>query len=177
MSDNSAIGASPAPHDPDTSGPERQTLVDFLEYYRTVLLRKAVGLTPAQLSARLGPSTLTIGGLLKHMGYVEHGWFRECWLGEGLIEPWSAVDWAARPDWELETAADDAPAELARLYTESVERSRAAIADSHDLDATVQYRDQAWSLRWILVHMIEEYARHCGHADLLRESIDGRTGD
>jgi uncharacterized damage-inducible protein DinB len=177
MSDNSAIAAVSAPHDPDTAGPERRMLVEFLEYYRAVLLRKAAGLTQAQLSARLGPSTLTIGGLLKHMAYVEHGWFRECWLGEGLIEPWSAVDWAARPDWEFETAADDAPAELARLYTESVERSRAAIADSHDLDATVQYRDQAWSLRWILVHMIEEYARHCGHADLLRESIDGQTGD
>jgi uncharacterized damage-inducible protein DinB len=177
MSENSAIAAVAAPHDPDLVASERQTLVEFLEYYRTVLLRKAAGLDRAQLAVSVGASSLTIGGLIKHMAFVEHGWFRECWLGEGLIAPWSAVDWSATPDWELESAAHDSPDELARLYLDSIERSRAAIADAHDLSATVRYRDREWSLRWILVHMIEEYARHCGHADLIREAVDGQTGD
>jgi uncharacterized damage-inducible protein DinB len=177
MSENSAFPLTPPPHDPDGTASERQTLIEFLDYYRAVLLRKAAGLDRAQLATRLGASSLTIGGLVKHMAFVEHGWFRECWLGEGLIEPWSAVDWEATPDWDHESAADDSPADLADLLLASIERSRAAIADEPDLAATVRYREQSWSLRWILVHMIEEYARHCGHADLLRETIDGRTGD
>ena len=177
MSENSAFPSAPPPHDPDVTASERQTLIEFLDYYRAVLLRKAAGLDRAQLATRLGASSLTIGGLLKHMAFVEHGWFRECWLGEGLIEPWSGVDWQATPDWDLDSAAGDSPTELHRLYLASIERSRAAIADAHDPDATVRYREQPWSLRWILVHMIEEYARHCGHADLIRETIDGQTGD
>ena len=177
MSENSAFPSAPVPHDPDCTASERQTLIEFLEYYRAVLLRKAAGLDQAQLATRLGASSLTIGGVVKHMAFVEHGWFRECWLGEGLIEPWSDVDWQATPDWDHDSAADDSPAALHRLYLASIERSRAAIADAHDLAVTVQYREQPWSLRWILVHMIEEYARHCGHADLIRETIDGQTGD
>jgi uncharacterized damage-inducible protein DinB len=177
MSENSAISAVSPPHDPDLTGSERQTLIEFLDYYRAVLLRKAAGLDRAQLATGVGASSLTIGGLLKHMAFVEHGWFRECWLGEGLVEPWSGVDWDATPDWDHESAGDDTPIELARLYLDAIERSRAAIGDAHDLAATVHYRDRHWSLRWILVHMIEEYARHCGHADLIRETIDGQTGD
>jgi uncharacterized damage-inducible protein DinB len=177
MSELSAFPSTLVPHDPDATTSDRQTLIEFLEYYRSVLLRKAAGLDQVQLATRIGASSLTIGGLVKHMAFVEHGWFRECWLGEGLIEPWSGVDWDATPDWDHDSAADDSPTELHRLLLASIESSRAAIADAHDLDATVLYRDRPWSLRWVLVHMIEEYARHCGHADLIRETIDGQTGD
>ncbi len=82
-----------------------------------------------------------------------------------------------RPDWDFESAADDEPEQLLALFDAAVERSRLAIESSVDLDATVESRDRTISLRWILVHMIEEYARHCGHADLIRESIDGSTDD
>lgn len=175
--DNSAIAEPAPPHDPAFVAGERQTLVEFLDYYRAVLLRKAAGLSQAELDVRLGPGSLTIGGLVKHMALVEDGWFHEGWSGRPQVEPWASVDWGAQPDWELESAGDDAPQTLATIYADAIERSRAAIADSHDLGASVDIRGRVFSLRWILVHMIEEYARHCGHADLIRESIDGRTGD
>ena len=166
-----------APTDPDERGPERLMLVQFLDFYRTVLVRKSAGLSCDQLAMRVGASSLTLGGLIKHMAYVEDHWFHSGWAGSALVAPWSEVDWAATPDWELESAADDAPEDLATLFGDAVRRSRAAIAGSFDLDATAAIRGTEFSLRWILIHMIEEYARHCGHADLLREAIDGATGD
>lgn len=177
MSDGDVIESPPPPADPAFAADERTMLLEFLEYYRAVLLRKCAGLTRPQLATRVGASSLTLAGLVKHMALVEHGWFRECWLGEPSIEPWAGVDWSAHPDWELDTAIDDEPQALADLYLAAIERSRAAIADSHDLGDTVESRGRTISLRWILVHMIEEYARHCGHADLLRETVDGATGD
>jgi uncharacterized damage-inducible protein DinB len=171
------IPAPPAPPDPQLEGSERRMLVEFLDYHRAVLLRKAAGLTSGQLAARVGASTLTLGGLLKHMAYVEDHWFHSGWAANPPVAPWATVDWNATPDWELDSASSDAPEELEALFTAAVERSRASIADSFDLDATTSIRGRAFSLRWILIHMVEEYARHCGHADLLREAIDGATGD
>jgi hypothetical protein len=156
---------------------ERSTLLAFLDYFRTVLARKAVGLTAEQLATTLPPSTLTLGGLLKHMAFVETYWFATVWAAEPDGEPWSSVDWTATPDWEFESAAGDQPRELIALFESAVARSRRTIAECVELDATVQSRDRQISLRWILVHMIEEYARHCGHADLIRESLDGSTDD
>lgn len=175
--DNSAIAEPAPPHDPAFVAGERQTLVEFLDYYRAVLLRKAAGLSQAELAVRLGPGSLTIGGLVKHMALVEDGWFHEGWSGRPQVEPWASVDWDADRDWDFHSADDDLPTALAQLFEAAVGRSRAAIADSNDLGASVDIRGRVFSLRWILVHMIEEYARHCGHADLIRESIDGRTGD
>lgn len=166
-----------APTDPDQRGPERLMLVQFLDFYRTVLVRKSAGLRRDQLAMRVGASSLTFGGLIKHMAYVEDHWFHSGWAGNALVDPWSEVDWRATPDWELESAADDAPDELAALFDDTVGRSRAAIADSFDLDATAPIRGREISLRWVLIHMVEEYARHCGHADMLREAIDGAIGD
>ncbi len=152
-------------------------MLEFLDYYRAVLLRKCAGLTRAQLATRVGASSLTLAGLLKHMALVEQHWFHECWRGAAETEPWAGVDWEAQPDWDFETATDDTPQYLADLYLEALARSRAAIDGCDDLAATVDRRGQPVSLRWILVHMIEEYARHCGHADLLREAVDGVTAD
>jgi hypothetical protein len=167
----------PAPEDPPFAVDERQTLVSFLDYHRAVLLRKAAGLTRPQLAIALPPSDMTIGGLLKHMALVEENWFVCNWQGSEHNEPWRSVDWDADPDWDFHSAGDDEPEQLLELYTTSIEGARAAIVDSHDLSATAESRGRVISLRWMLVHMIEEYARHCGHADLIRQHIDGRTGD
>lgn len=153
-------------------------LVSFIDYFRTVLTRKCAGLTAHQLQITVAASDLTLGRLLRHMAFVEDYWFRFVLLGEDLPDPWIAADWDAQPDWEMDTASDYSPAELGRQFDDAVGRSRAAIADA-DLDrvAARDGRQGPTSLRWILIHMIEEYARHCGHADVIREAIDGAVGD
>lgn len=173
------IGPIPLADEPTTTGDERTTLLAMLDYFRSVVLRKAAGLTPKQLSTTLAPSTLTLGGLLKHMAYVEDHWFNTTWLGSPPCEPWASVDWTATPDWEFDTAPGDTPEQLHALFESAVARSRAAIEGVADLDQLALGRNRrgAINLRWILVHMVEEYARHCGHADLIRESIDGSTDD
>jgi uncharacterized damage-inducible protein DinB len=166
--------------EPDRSGDDLTLLTQFLDYQRAVMVRKAEGLTAEQLAMRLGPSEMTLGGLLKHMALVEDSWFERRLLGRDEPEPWASVDWDADPDWEFHTAADDEPAELLRLYRVACERSRAAVEEVRDLDVMSKVpnrRGERYSLRWILIHMIEETARHAGHADLLRESIDGAVGD
>jgi hypothetical protein len=165
------------PSDPSYAVDERQTLIEFLDYYRAVLIRKAVGLTKHQLATSVPPSELTLGGLVKHMALVEVSWFVQNWGGRPAGEPWDSVDWDADRDWDFHSAADDEPEQLLALYQASIDASRLAIADSFDLSATAESRGRVISLRWILVHMIEEYARHCGHADLIREAVDGATGD
>jgi hypothetical protein len=169
----------PEPAWPATDAPERALLEGFLDGYRTVLHRKAAGLDRAQLSTPLAPSDMTLGGLLKHMAFVEDNWFTQVLLGEAPPEPWASVDWDADHDWDWHTAADDPPDVLFDLHQTAVARSRDAACrfDSLDALAARASRDGTPSLRWIYVHMIEEYARHCGHADLIREAIDGATGD
>jgi uncharacterized damage-inducible protein DinB len=165
-------------HVPDAD--ELTVLTRYLDFYRAVMVRKAQGLSQAQLATRLGPSTLTLGGLIKHLALVEDFWFHERLLGHPPNEPWASVDWDADPDWDFHSAVDDDPAELIRMYEQACDHSRAAVASVGDLDATTKLanrRGQTFSLRWVLIHMIEETCRHAGHADLLRESIDGVTGD
>jgi hypothetical protein len=174
---DAVIRPVPLPSEPAFAVDERATLVGFLDYYRVVLLRKAAGLTRAQLAVTLPPSDMTLGGLIKHMALVENNWFVRNWQRADPGEPWSSVDWDSDPDWDFHSAADDEPEQLLALYTSSIERSREAIDGCNDLAATEESRGRVISLRWMLVHMIEEYARHCGHADLLRQSIDGAVGD
>jgi uncharacterized damage-inducible protein DinB len=166
--------------DPDPTGDELTLLCQFLDYHRATLVWKAGGLDRQQLATRLGPSTLSLAGLLKHMALVEDSWFERVLLGREEREPWASVDWDADPDWEFRTAADDEPDDLLALYADACERSRAAVAEVGDLDslaATPSSRRGPINLRWIMLHMIEETARHNGHADLLRENIDGVTGE
>jgi Protein of unknown function (DUF664) len=171
------IGQIPLPSDPPFAVDERETLVTFLDYYRAILLRKAAGLTREQLAFALPPSDMTLGGLVKHMALVENNWFVRNWRGLEPGEPWASVDWNADPDWDFHSAADDEPEQLSALYLAAIERSRREIEGCEDLSATAESRGRVISLRWMLVHMIEEYARHCGHADLLRQAIDGAIGD
>jgi hypothetical protein len=132
----------------------------------------------------LPPSDMTLGGMMKHLAIVDQSWFEDDFMGRGLMPPFDTVDWDADRDWEWHTARDDTPEELFTLFDEAVRRADAVIDDAMSgpgLDAGSVRKDRRedipFSLRWILVHMIEEYARHNGHADLIRESIDGETGE
>ena len=117
------------------------------------------------------------------MAYVEDYWFSRRLHGRDPHPPWDTVDWEADRDWDWNSAAENAPEELFSLWLDAVERSRTLVAEALaegglDLLAQSAWSDgRAPSLRWVLVHMIEEYARHNGHADLLRESVDGLTGE
>jgi uncharacterized damage-inducible protein DinB len=176
--DNVGIPTPEPPADPPRAGDEDDMLMSFIDYFRAVLTRKCAGLTSDQLQVTVADSSLTLGRLLRHMAFVEDYWFRFVLLGEELPEPWSAADWDAQPDWEMDTATGFSPVELGRQFDDAVARSRAATAGL-DLDhpAAREGRHGPTSLRWILIHMVEEYARHCGHADLIREAIDGAVGD
>ena len=171
--------------EPPLRGTEAETVLAYLDYQRNTLRWKTEGLTQAQLATRLEPSTLALGGLLKHMALVEDNWFSVVLLGNEDAEPWRGLDWDADPDWEFRTAVDDSPEELRRLLDEAIAASDANIRQVLDADGldglsvreSRRQEGQRFSLRWILLHMIEEYARHNGHADLIRESIDGATGE
>lgn len=168
--------------DPPLAADEITTLRTFLDFHRRTLLLKTDGLDAGQLARTHAPSTMTLGGLLKHLALVEDSWFGEVLAGREPSEPWASVDWDADRDWEWHTAAQDDPDALRTLLRDTIARSDAIVdALGGDLDhpAARPHRrtGEPISLRWILVHMIEEYARHNGHADLLREAIDGVTGE
>jgi uncharacterized damage-inducible protein DinB len=153
---------------------ERSTLLAFLEWQRETLARKCAGLAPDQLRIRSAePSTLSLLGLVRHMADVERGWFRRTLAGEEVPERYSSDDDRDGDFDNVDTAdVDEAFAgwhEECGLADEIISRRA--------LDATgKQQSGREVSLRWILNHMIEEYSRHNGHADLLRERIDGATG-
>ena len=172
------------PWPPLDSG-EIATLLGFLDYQRATLEWKCRGLTDEQLRVALPPSPMTLGGLLKHLACVEDSWFTEVVGGEPAPEPWASADFAADHDWTWHSAALDSGADLRALWFERVNRSRDIVKAQlgQGEDAALSKTHSAGggqgrvSLRWVLVHMIEEYARHNGHADLIRESIDGQTGE
>ena len=167
--------------DPDLAADERTTLVQFLDYQRDTLLWKCEGLTDEELRRTTAASDLTLAGLLKHLALVEDHWFRVILLGDDKARWWRDVDFKADPDWDFTSALGDSGAHLIALYSDACETSRKAVESVESLDglSALKYRrtGKALSLRWILVHMIEETARHNGHADLLREAIDGSTGE
>jgi uncharacterized damage-inducible protein DinB len=169
--------------EPPLVADETDTLLGFLDYQRATLAWKCAGLDAAGLRTTTAASTMTLGGLLKHLAYVEDSWFCRSLHAMDRRPPWDAVDWTADPDWDWHSAADDTPEQLHALWQESVERSRVLTAQALaegglDVLARRSWPDgRAPSLRWIVCHMIEEYARHNGHADLLREAIDGQAGE
>jgi uncharacterized damage-inducible protein DinB len=169
--------------EPPLSGDEVDTLLGFLDYQRATLDWKTRGLDAEGLDTKVAASTMTLGGILKHLALVEDAWFSRSLHGNDRSEPWNAVDWEATPDWDWESAADDSPEDLVALWRGSIEQSRRLVADALAGGGLDQLARRTWpdgsapSLRWILVHMIEEYARHNGHADLIREAIDGETGE
>lgn len=165
---------------PERDVDERTMLEGYLDAYRSLALRKCAGLDQQELARPLAPTTMTLGGVLKHLAVVEDDWFHSDVAGHDLPEPWASVPEDQIAGWEWTSAEHDSPEQLRDLFHAACDRSRAACAAVGSLDQMSVKTDRhgrPWSLRWIYVHMIEEYARHVGHMDLLRESIDGATGD
>jgi hypothetical protein len=165
------------------AGTEAEQLTGALDRLRATFRYKADGLDAAGLSQRVGASALTLGALLKHLALVEENQFSAKLTGAPLGDPWATVDWDAIPDWEFTSAADDAPQTLYALWDDAVERSRARLAAaiaSGGLDQPAAVHDddgQHATLRRLVCDMLEEYGRHTGHADLIREAVDGRVGE
>jgi uncharacterized damage-inducible protein DinB len=165
--------------DPDQNAGEKISLEQFLDFQRATVLMKTEGLSKEQLNQSIPTSELTLAGLLKHLTLNEDSWFGERFAGHPQLEPWASAPFDTDPDWEFNTAAVDDPDELRALYDASIARSREIVAGA-DLDDLASARSRTggqFSLRWIVLHMIEETARHAGHADLLREAIDGVVGE
>lgn len=160
-------------------GNEIDTLVGSLERQRATLWWKCAGLGAEGLQTRLGVSAMTLGGLLKHLARVEDLYFSQRVWGEREAQRWNGVPWDA--DWT--SAAHDTPKELYALWQEMVARSRRILREvlaDGGLEQSGRFvfpDGRAPSVRRILIDLIEEYARHVGHADLLRESVDGLVGE
>lgn len=154
---------------------EKQTLVAYLEHYRRTLELKTEGLTADQLSAlAVPPSTMSLHGLVRHLAGVERWWFQQNFRGADVPMLYYTDE---QPDLDFEVGADD-PAEALAAWRRECDVSRRIVAegDLDDVGTPVVPGGGEFSLRWLLLRMIAEYAQHCGHADLLRERIDGRTG-
>jgi hypothetical protein len=169
--------------DPALAADELTSLTQFLDHHRATLVGKVNGLSAVQLATRAVPSSaITLGGMIKHLALVEDDWFQVKFLGRPEDEPWASAPFDVDPDWDWHSAVEDTPDDLLLLYAAACERSRAAVADvGGDLDrlsvAPDRHTGGRFSLRWIMLHMIEETARHNGHADLIREAIDGSVGE
>ena len=175
---------APAPTGPPANGSEIETLVGALERNRRTFAWKCGGLGAEEMRRTLGPGSMTLGGLLKHLALVEDEYFtRQLTGAPSLSPPFDEVDFDADPDWEWRTAADDSPEELMALWESCVARSRENIAAAYAQGGPDVRSGVAWSagepptLRRLVVDLIEEYARHTGHADLIRESVDGLVGE
>ncbi len=175
--------------DPPLEAGEREMLNSWLEFHRATLAWKCDGLTDGQLRQRSAPpSSLSLLGLVRHMAEVERGWFRRTLAGEEVPPIYYSP--GGNPDGDFDDIGDADVAGDFATWRAECEAARKAEAAAASLDVTATEQRWAWrrpaagpaegrrvSLRWILVHLIEEYARHNGHADLLRERIDGVTGD
>jgi Protein of unknown function (DUF664) len=170
--------------EPPLAGTETAHLTGALDRLRTTFRWKADDLDATGLQVRIGASALTLGGLLKHLAITEDYMFTTKLTGEPLGAPWVALGWGGSDDdWDFTTAANDTPEQLYTLWDDAVERSRgrlnAALADG-GLGQLVHVSGSDGvhaSLRRLVCDLIEEYGRHTGHADMLREAVDGRTGE
>jgi uncharacterized damage-inducible protein DinB len=162
--------------DPPDAASELDMLLSFLDYQRETMIWKLEGLTEEQARSVHSPKGNSIGGMVRHLAYVERNWFRRVFRGEqGLEVPWTKED----PDADFRLPDDMSVQDVIEFY-------RTSYADSNEItraagsldDRAVTERDGVRvTLRWILCHMIEETARHAGHADISREIIDGSVGE
>ena len=167
------IPASPAAGEPDGTGSERQVLEAFLDFHRQVLVSKVDGIPENEARQRRVPSKTTLAGLIKHMIGVERGWFQEVLAGHKPEDIGLNVG-GGDESWDL--AENETVSSLIKEYEQTCEQSRQTAA-RFALDDAVPEPDMGQvSLRWVYVHMIEETARHVGHADILREQTDGAAG-
>ncbi len=171
------------PWEPPVAGTETEHLVAALDRLRATFRWKTDGLDATGLQTRIGASTLTLGGLLKHLAVCEDYMTTTKLRGGPIGPPWDTTDLDGSNDWEFSSAADDTPEELYGLYDGAVGRARArldaALADGGlDQPVHVSLPDgRHFSLRRLVCDLIEEYGRHTGHADLLREAVDGVVGE
>ncbi|MEJ2871441.1 DUF664 domain-containing protein [Actinomycetospora sp. OC33-EN08] len=171
------------PWEPPLAGSEVEQIVGSLERLRATFRWKVDGLDEDGLAATVGVSALTLGGLLKHLAWAEALMFRAKLHGERLGPEWDDAPWDDDPDWEFTSAAADAPAELYARYDRAVAYSRAALDEALDdggLDRTVHLTGpdgERVNLRRLVCDLVEEYGRHTGHADLIREYVDGSVGE
>ncbi len=169
--------------EPPLAADESGTLLGFLEFQRATFAWKCDGLDADGLRATTAASSMTLGGMMKHLAFVEDYWCSEWLRGNDTHSTFAGVDFEADPDWEWHSAANDSPEQLMTLWQDIVARSRSLVAEALAESGLDQLARRTWpdgrspSLRWILCHLIEEYARHNGHADLIRESVDGSTGE
>lgn len=170
---------------PPAAADETATLLGSLERQRATFACKCGGLDSSALAVSVGASSITLGGLVKHLAFVETYKFTTMLHGEDPGDPWNEVDWESTPDWPWSSAGEDLPQILYRLWRDGVTRARDGVdraLTAGGLDARIVYGygddpDEALSLRRLLVDVIEEYARHVGHADLIREVVDGLVGE
>jgi hypothetical protein len=171
------------PWEPPLAGTETEQLVGALERLRTTFRWKADGLDAAGLQTRIGSSALTLGGLLKHLALIEDYQFTQILAGEPTGSPWDTMDRDGSDDWEFTSASADRPEQLYALWDGAVARSRSrlgAALGGGGLDQLIHASDSDGhhaSLRRLVCDLVEEYGRHTGHADLLREAVDGRVGE
>jgi hypothetical protein len=182
MTTNDTSG-EPPPWEPPLAGNEAEQIIGALERLRVTFRWKTDGLDAAGLRAQIPTSSLTLAGLLKHLAVQEDYASATKLSGEPLGPPWDVNGWDGDNDWEINSAVDDTPEQLYAYWDDAVDRSRArfaaAIADG-GLDQPVHISapdGRPASLRRLLCDLIEEYGRHTGHADLLREAVDGRVGE
>jgi hypothetical protein len=170
------------PWEPPWAGTEVEAVMGALDRLRATFRWKADGLDSAGLNATIPSSTLTLGGLLKHLALVEDHQSTVKMSGEPLGEPWASLGMDENdPEWEFTSAAADSPEELYALYDGAVGRYRERVATKIEagggLDGPVAMGGGEFNLRRLVLDLVEEYGRHTGHADLLREAVDGRTGE
>lgn len=156
----------------------REQLLAFLGFHRQTILWKAAGLDATALRQRSTPSTMTLAGLLKHSAMAETWWFHQVFAGRPPPEPFASADWASDEDWDWTSALSDPADGLRQLYRDAITRSDAIIAaaDLDDLARGTSGFAGKPTLGWILLHVTTETARHAGHADLIREGVDGAIG-
>lgn len=162
--------------DPDLQGDEQEMLTQYLDYHRATFRMKCAGLNDEQLKRRpVAPSGLSLLGLVRHLTEVEHNWFTRMLAGQ----PYTPLYWSeSDPDGDFDNLDSASVTDVWASYDAAVAESRrvaASFTDVADLARGTTGRPR--NVRWVLVHLIEEYARHNGHADLLREAIDGTTGE
>jgi hypothetical protein len=172
-----------SPWEPPLAGTEAEHLVGALDRLRATFRWKADDLDSAGLQTRIGASSVTLGGLLKHLAAQEDYVFTTKLSGQPMGAPWAALGWDGSNDWEFASATDDRPDQLYALWDGAVERSRARLHAASVDGGLDQLVHVSWpdgrhaSLRRLLCDLIEEYGRHTGHADLIREAVDGRVGE
>jgi uncharacterized damage-inducible protein DinB len=166
--------------DPIGTATEAELLAQYLEFQRETVILKTDGLDRGQMSRTHPPSTLSLGGILNHLALVENYWSEVRFQGLPEREPWASVEWTTDPDWEFRAAAELPPDVLRDRYRRAGDRTGQTVLRAPSLEqlsATPLAGGEKFSLRWMLLHLIEETARHAGHADLIREAIDGTVGE